>query len=308
VRPIAKCEMTNPSDEVSSARGSSIGRPKVWAVNGANFYPCEQTSTKLPPGQYTINHDNRGFHFTQRDTKFDAFIRLPDSASDEIIAHIREFWSKEELFRKHGYLWKRGVLLWGPQGSGKTTIVQIVANEIVETGGIAVYCEHPTATAQGLAILRRIEPTRPVVVIIEDIDAVTNDYGESSLLALLDGELQVDNIVFVATTNYPKQLDKRLINRPSRFDIVRKIGMPNASAREAYLVAKNPRLGTPDAATELQVWIKGSDKFSIAHLRELIISVEVLGQDYKYAIERLTKMNTQLPDETELTGFGFTKS
>jgi hypothetical protein len=82
-----------------------------------------------------------------------------------------------------------------------------------------------------LQMLRAVEPERQVVGILEDVDALIERYGESEYLSLLDGEAQVDNVVYVATTNYPERLDARIVDRPSRFDTIRYIGMPSAGAR-----------------------------------------------------------------------------
>jgi SpoVK/Ycf46/Vps4 family AAA+-type ATPase len=164
-------------------------------------------------------------------------------------------------------------------------------------GGISVYVSHPAVCASGLEIFRRIEPDRPCVVMLEDLDAMISNHGEHEVLALLDGELQIDNVVFIATTNYPERLDKRIVNRPSRFDIVKLIGMPNPAAREMYLSKKNKRL--VDSPEELAQWVKESEGFSIAHLKELIVSVEVFEVTLNHAIKRLRKMMDHPPKSTD---------
>jgi hypothetical protein len=306
-----------------------------------------------------------GFFFQRKEATFDELMRLPDSASEEIYQNIETFWTKESHFRSFGFLWKRGILLWGPAGSGKTSTLQLISQSIVDKGGLSVYVTHPAITAQGLSIFRRIEPDRPCVVMLEDLDAMISTHGEHEVLALLDGELQIDNVVFIATTNYPERLDKRIVNRPSRFDIVKLIGMPNAEAREMYLGRKNKRLleaaipckfcestgvtevvltkevpevpSTPEVSAieevrneegeitteavevvpavpaapavpavmgkepcgfcegtggtpEIDLWVKESDQFSIAHLKELIVSVEVFEVPLDHAVKRLRKM------------------
>ena len=123
---------------------------------------------------------------------------------------------------------------------------------------------------------------------LEDIDAIVNRHGETSLLALLDGELQIDNIVTIATTNYPELLDKRITNRPSRFDITKYIGMPSRTAREFYILHTVPRLH--DNLTELTQWLDSTDKYSLAHLKEVVISVEVFENTLEDTITRLNKM------------------
>lgn len=285
------------------------GELKMWAVHsGRNFVPCEQAVTILPPGQYRIEQSNHhGVYWSKIDINLDEIIKLPDSVSDEVIQHIQNFWNKEELFRQFKSLWKRGVLLWGPQGSGKTSTLQMISKNIVDLGGISVYVDNPELCATGLKLLRQVEPKRPLVIMVEDIDAVIDEYGESDLLAIMDGELQIDNVCCVATTNYPEKLDKRFINRPSRFDIVRKIGMPNADARSIFLKSKNPRLAEKKNVDELRNWILATDKFSIAHMKELIISVEIFDMKFEDAVKKLKTM-ANLPKSSDDSGrsVGFT--
>lgn len=149
-----------------------------------------------------------------------------------------------------------------------------------------------------------IEPNRPVVAIMEDLDALIQRYGEHEYLALLDGEAQVDRIVFIATTNYPEKLDRRFCDRPSRFDTVQYIGMPSREARKAYLKAKEPSLDVK----ELKIWVEATDGFSLAHLKELIVAVKCLGQPFGKALARLEGMRVVRPTSEDeptkkMTGF-----
>lgn len=368
-------------DETDSEEGPRSKDASMWAKQGTSFFPCDEAVKELMPAQYEIcSSQSAGIYFKQANSKFDELIKLPDSASEAIVEAVASFWTKEAHFRKFGFLWKRGILLWGPPGSGKTCTLQQVSQHIIDNGGIAVYATHPATTAAGLGIMRRIEPERPIVVMMEDLDAMIQSYGEADVLALLDGELQIDNVVFIATTNYPERLDKRIVNRPSRFDIVKLIDMPNEEARRVYLSVKNKRLETAKvecrtckgtsvkeivvtpavefvpgveavegveavievqddegnvtvaavtaveavegvaeilaqevvmgeepcgpcegsgSTPELDDWVKGTDRYSIAHLKELIVSVEVFEVDLEKALKRLGKMIDQPPKSTD---------
>ena len=292
-----------PNDCLSSSNA------KLWAISGNAYVPCEESVSQLPSGHYIVNSDpNRGLFFQKRDFSIDDLVDFPDSNSKAVITQIEQFWNLKEHFRNYGFLWKRGILLWGPPGSGKTSTVQIIAQKIIERNGIAVSVYNPLLTAAGLHILRRIEPERPVLGLIEDIDAIIHDWGESDLLALLDGENQIDNIVYLATTNYPQNLDLRFVNRPSRFDIIAKIGMPNENARRMYFKAKSKSIDS----SAIEKWVKDTDGFSMAHLKEMLISVEVFGNAYDDVLDRLNAMinnkdenhNFESNYKTKISGFG----
>lgn len=123
-------------------------------------------------------------------------------------------------------------------------------------------------------------------------------YGEHSLLALLDGENQIANVVHVATTNYVEELGARIVNRPSRFDEVKKIGMPNPQARTEYFTHT---AGMDIDQAELQRWVLDTEGMSIAHLRELVVAVFCLGRGYEETLERLRKM--QIRTKSHEDGF-----
>ena len=296
--------------ENTETEKTGVNNNQMWAVYGKDrFSPCEYSEKTLPPGQYNIEYsDTIGLHFHAVDVNVDELLHLPDSAAETVIDEVKVFWEREQHFRNFGFLWKRGILLWGPAGSGKTSCVQQISQFVVQHHGIVIYLTNPNAVAKGLRLLRDIEPSRPVVILIEDIDTIIQEYGESSLLALLDGELQVDNILFIATTNYPERLDKRIINRPSRFDLVKKIGMPSKEAREMYIRTKCERLVHPDSRAELDSWVNKTSGFSIAHIKELIVSVEVFEVPFDHAVARLSKMMDVhvSSDQAEDRVFGFT--
>jgi len=282
-------------------------RSSMWSKSGPAYFPTEETTNRLFPGQYTVEYSHgRGIYFRRKPVNIDKLLVLPDTTTEEIVAGIEKFWDKQETFKNLGFLWKRGILLYGPPGGGKTSTLQLISKKIIDKGGISVFVKDPKMTAEGLEVLRRIEPERPIVVLLEDIDSITEKHSEHDVLAMLDGELQINNVVFIATTNYPETLEDRIVNRPSRFDVVRQIGMPSEEARRLYLTTMNPRLAEDEE--ELELWIEASKDYSIAHLKEMIIAIEALDQELPEVVERLDRMKDCKPSSEDDFGesdFGF---
>ena len=282
----------NPSswdDEVSGESGDGKFEFRQWQV-GANdiFRPAGVTRETIPPGVYSFDRDDSGIFAKKINIITDNLVELPDNSSEQVLKGMQKFWNMEERYRQHRLLYKRGILLWGPPGSGKTSTITLLNRYLLDNNGIVIICDHPRITSMGLEALRRIEPTRRIICIMEDIDEIIDRYGEHDLLALLDGENQVENIVMLATTNYPEKLGARIVNRPSRFDERIFVGMPEVSARRVYL--KNI-LGDIE---ELDKWVSDTNGLSIAHLRELTAAVKCLDQDYNIVLERLRKMKSKV--------------
>jgi hypothetical protein len=288
-----------------------VAVPKMWAVYGNTYTPCEKAIKSLRSGHYDIKvSSSQGIYFEDKVMNTDDIITLSDSASEEIVNGIEHFWSKKDKYRALKLLWKRGILLYGPPGGGKTSTVHLITRSMVERKGLAIYVSDPNLAIAGLDTLRYIEPDRPIIVILEDIDAIISRHGEPAMLSLLDGQAQIDNVVYLATTNYPEKLDKRITNRPSRFDIVKQVPMPSPEARTQYLSAKLPELAAQPSV--LNKWVNGTEGFSIAHIKELITSVWCLELDFDETLARLRNMINNSPSSTmdnkdgnKSTGFGF---
>lgn len=294
----------NPRDEGVEAKAPSddrnTGHSVQWTGYGDNRYTASgQTWGTLPRGVYTFEWCDGRFLFRAKDLKIDNLFYFPDSLQDQIVKEIENFWDKEPEFSKYGFCHRRGYLLYGPQGSGKSSVVQQVIQRILDRGGIVFICDvPPNMFALGLSTFRGIESDRQVLCIFEDIDAIIREHSEADLLALLDGESEVSRVLNIATTNYPETLDKRIVSRPRRFDRVIKVGMPEEIVRRAYFKLKLPDVGE----TEIESLVKVSEGFSFAALAELIISVKVLGVPIDETVKILQDMQRRVPNSSNFDG------
>jgi len=261
----------------------------TWQMdpNGA-FRPGTTPVEGLPPGVYSYGFDFRGMHLDPMPKISDDIIPLPNCPSEAVVHGIQKFWDSRDRYVTHGLVYRRGYLMHGPPGSGKTVTIRRLSEQVQSMGGFVIYGSGPESCATVLKTIRGIEPDRPLVVIYEDIDQWIDGGDETELLALLDGENQIDNVVFVATTNYIEDLPPRVVNRPSRFDELVYVGMPDPDSRLVYLTSLAKRYGINPKVT--LPWVSDTDGFSIAHLRELAVAVWCLDQEYPEVLKRLKSM------------------
>ncbi|MFC5818988.1 AAA family ATPase [Nonomuraea harbinensis] len=165
---------------------------------------------------------------------------LPDGVLETIERHIVGVAEQAPRLRAHGQHLKRGLLLHGPPGTGKTHTVRYLmarmtgCTVIVMTGGAIRF----VSQAAGLA--RRLQPA---IVVLEDVDLVARDRsfsddGNPLLFALLDAMDGVGadaDVTFVLTTNRADVLERALADRPGRVDLAVEIPRPDAAGRAALL-------------------------------------------------------------------------
>jgi AAA+ superfamily predicted ATPase len=276
--------------------------PIQWKVAMPGVYEsCGTTHRKLPASAYGCSLNQYGEpQLLAKDLQVDDLIDFANSLPAQILTEIENFWSLGEQFQRYGYLHRRGYLLYGPQGSGKSSVVHQVVHRIIKAGHVAVFCEHPGVLTRTMELFRKIEPERPLVCMFEDIDAIIELHGDSELLQWLDGSHQINKVINIATTNYPERLDRRIVSRPRRFDRIIKIEAPAAHIREAYLSKKLPEL----QGAELARWVGMTDGLSFAALAELVISVACLGNSLEDTVEVLRTLDDQRPSSREFDRSG----
>ena len=282
----------------------------LWTIVGDGSYIASPDATKrLPSGLYELAWNNRfnEWSIKKQAINTDELYELPTPEIKEILSDIKSFWKKADLYREYKLMHKRGILLYGDPGCGKSGILQLCMKHIIEElSGLVINIKDEDSIKAYVDLiprLRQIEPDRPLVVIIEDIDSVAGDsnYSTSVLLNILDGIKQIENVVYIATTNYPEKLEDRITNRPSRFDRRYYVAPPSREVREAYL--KN-KIGTSKIDIDYNKWLDDTEGLSMSHLKELFISVYLLDVNYESAIEHLQGMKKK-PRGKQQKGIGF---
>lgn len=268
----------------------------AWQVGnrGTRFSKIGQQQAEVPPGEYIWVEDHNGVLWAEKQTtKTDNLLNLPDLPTDYILKQIDTFWSKKDAYDGLGMLQKRGILLYGPPGCGKSSIIALLKRQLVEREGVVFGMgeEGYSQLIEGLKQFREVEPERPVMTIVEDMETYMEGsngsnvaQSEKDALALYDGEHQINRVVHIGTTNKPEVLADRFMKRPGRFDLVIGVWSPTRACREAYLRTIGRGKIAEDKLIEI---LDATNGLSLAYMREIITTYLILEIPLEDTIKRL---------------------
>lgn len=168
-------------------------------------------------------------------------IDLPSAATRGTIIVRDEVWGEIDLgiiavrdrhnvLNAHGLGARRGVLLCGPPGTGKSAVSSVVAREVVGEFTV-IYVEAKAGAELLTAVVEEAQRLGgPVLIVLEDVDLWCGDRGTgrpglSELLHAMDIKADA-RILTLASTNDASTLDKAAI-RTGRFDSIVEVGYPN---------------------------------------------------------------------------------
>ncbi|OMJ83515.1 hypothetical protein SteCoe_15547 [Stentor coeruleus] len=231
-----------------------VRKGDLFLVRGG-FRPVEFKVVECDPGEFVIVAPDTVIHCEGEPVKREDEERADDVGYDDIggcrrqLAQIREMIElplrHPQLFKTLGVKPPKGVLLYGPPGSGKTMIARAVANE---TGAFFFLINGPEIMSkmagEAEANLRRAfeeaEKNSPAIIFIDEIDSIApkreKTGGEvekrvvSQLLTLMDGVKGRGQCVVIGATNRPNTIDPAL-RRFGRFDREIDIGVPDEVGR-----------------------------------------------------------------------------
>jgi len=216
-----------------------------------------------------------------KDRDWDSIV-LDTATKAEIKANTVDFLKRTEEWGKYGIPLKRGILLAGEPGTGKTIIcraLMTVAEGItcITTNGYALDDDDYVTELYELA-----EDLSPCIVFIEDIDLIGQnriEFGYQrgpallSLLSRMDGVEEQQEVVTIATTNCLETLDKALSQRPARFDRVIKLARPSFEQRRELVSRLCQKIPLDEDAQEYIA--HNAENCTPAQIQEIIYSLVI---------------------------------
>lgn len=239
-------------------------------VNKQNFYRGKR-----------IEFASRIRFLDVQDRTWDSIV-VEESTKLEIKANTVDFLKQGERWKKYGIPMKRGILLSGEPGTGKTIICKALMSN---NDGITCITTNGYDLAEDgyiTELYELAEDLSPSIVFIEDIDLIGQNRMEFgfirgpallSLLAIMDGVEEQREIVTVATTNCLEMLDKALNERPSRFDRIIKLDRPTLDQRRELVKNLCTKISLNEEVKEYIAF--KAENCSPAQLQEIVFSLVI---------------------------------
>jgi hypothetical protein len=213
---------------------------------------------------------------------------LPDGMVETIERHAIGISHHRDALAASGRHLSRGLLLWGPPGTGKTHTVRYLTS--VQTDATVIVISGAALGVAGgfVTMARRLQPS---MLVLEDVDLVAQErtYGPFGsnpvlfeLMNQMDGLPGDADIAFVLTTNRADALEPALAARPGRIDLAIELPLPDGGGRrrllDLYARGLDLRLENVDAVVERTAGVTAS--FLKELLRAAALGAAETGRDH----------------------------
>ena len=279
--PISLPDRPNVNNEFSS-----------WMDQGDGYTPVVKLTvkSKLPAGLYKVIVSNDNYKVVPIELNTDQLYSFSEGFINTILTEVEKFWNKADVYKENNLVHKRGLLLCGPAGCGKTSLIALLMKQLIEKDGLiflARNAEDFTLMIEAIKfIVREIEPDRPIISVIEDVDKLIDTLGsDADLLTFMDGGLSIDHHMIILTSNDTTCLSDALL-RPSRIDMRYEVPKPTKTIRKEFFIKKGL---SEEVANEYANLTSG---MSLADLKEVFIGTQILEKPVDTIITQLRNPHT----------------
>lgn len=288
---------------------------KKFAVHhdGRTFVPTDVGSKptfvgKLPPGVYTVEW-REGFFgpptliLRKAELINERYLDLGGPAS-RVMQVAEAFFDGKHTARlkERGFLNKLAMLLHGPPGTGKSLVSNEVARLAIEKGAVVLRYAggfNADTMREMLAAVKEIREVMPDQLCVFQFDDCEQLFlYEHQLLANLDGEQQVEGILWMFTTNFGHQMPERVLSRSRRIQFQFPFGPPSAPMRRKYLKMQGIE------GKDLEKFVTATAGFTIDQIAGLITSTLMFNQPADEVLQEVRirqQVQTQTLDFAEYT-------
>lgn len=187
------------------------------------LFECQTNKDKKIIYHYkTAAHSFHEFGKVQK--RDESTLILNQHDKDKILNDVKKFTESKKIYERYGIFYKKNYLFFGVPGSGKTSLVNVIAGKTDRSIYIISFDAEMT-DGHLYNAMNGIEENS--ILLLEDIDCVFHDRNTnrnnskvsfSALLNILDGVTKIDGLITIITTNHVERLDPALI-RPGRIDM-----------------------------------------------------------------------------------------
>lgn len=207
-------------------------------------------------------------------------IILEKSVKIIIQNNIEKLFNVYDILKKNAIKLKRGIILSGTPGTGKTLVCKILAKKL-DTTIIYVLPTHIKNRSDIAAICNMAKDLSPTLLILEDIDYIAEDresqggWAVIDLMNKMDGLEGFDNVITLATTNLITKVENAIKNRPGRFDRVITLNIPSHELKIKMLKKFTENL-ILDSNVNFDQIVKKTEGLSGAYIKDLCITAALI--------------------------------
>jgi len=220
--------------------------------------------------------------FRERPTMSPDELILPAATFDDLRRQVVGVSRNSARLRASGQHLKRGILLYGPPGAGKTHSVRYLISELVGSTVVELTGETLHGIREACSVARTLQPA---MIVVEDVDLIAEERshygGETPLLFTLlnemDGLDEDADVVFLLTTNRADLLEPALASRPGRVDQAVHIELPDRESRRRLVELYRGSLDID--LSRLDTVLDQTDGVTASFLKELLRRAAVVAAD-----------------------------
>lgn len=209
-------------------------------------------------------------------------IVLADGVLERVERHTVGFAAHRDRLLTAGRHLRRGLLLHGQPGTGKTLTAMYLAGRMGERTVVLLTGREIGLIPRACAMARLLQPS---MVILEDVDLIAEERDRQQpgctpllfeLLNEMDGLGDDADVIFLLTSNRPDLLEPALAARPGRVDLAVEVPLPDASCRRRLFDLYGHGLRLRLDADGLDRLVQRTEGVSPAFIRELLRKAALL--------------------------------